>query len=87
MFRSLGGGDLSTNRTKTVHPHPMTELCAEGSRLYANALRTGRIPRAEAEAAPCLVDFSLLHPDPDDPGPSGWKRAPLTDRPIPGNYE
>ncbi|MCO4696856.1 helix-turn-helix transcriptional regulator [Streptomyces sp. RO-S4] len=55
------------NRTKTVHPHPMTELCVEGSRLYANALRTGRIPRAEAEAAPCLVDFSLLHPDPDDP--------------------
>ncbi|MFD0334931.1 helix-turn-helix transcriptional regulator [Streptomyces erythrogriseus] len=45
----------------------MTELCAEGSRLYANALRTGRITRAEVEAAPCLVDFALLHPDPDDP--------------------
>ncbi len=27
----------------------------------------GTYPRAEAEAAPCLVDFSLLHPDPDDP--------------------
>ncbi|GAA2927928.1 helix-turn-helix transcriptional regulator [Streptomyces erythrogriseus] len=50
-----------------MHPHPMTELCAEGSRLYANALRTGRITRAEVEAAPCLVDFALLHPDPDDP--------------------
>ncbi|MEU6523681.1 helix-turn-helix transcriptional regulator [Streptomyces sp. NPDC046924] len=49
----------------------MAELCAEGSRLYANALRTGRIPRAEVEAAPCLVEFSLLHPDPDD---ANWLR-------------
>ncbi|MGY3203058.1 DNA-binding CsgD family transcriptional regulator/sugar-specific transcriptional regulator TrmB [Streptomyces sp. TE5632] len=38
----------------------------EGSRLYANALRTGRIARADVEVAPCLVEFSLLHPDPDD---------------------
>ncbi|MFI6933892.1 helix-turn-helix transcriptional regulator [Streptomyces sp. NPDC050287] len=45
----------------------MTELCEEGSRLYATALRVGRIPRADAEAAPCLMEFALLHPDPDDP--------------------
>ncbi|MET8826419.1 helix-turn-helix transcriptional regulator [Streptomyces sp. NPDC004610] len=45
----------------------MTELCEEGSRLYAAALRGGRIARTEAEAAPCLMEFALLHPDPDDP--------------------
>ncbi|MEU5221862.1 helix-turn-helix transcriptional regulator [Streptomyces toyocaensis] len=49
----------------------MTELCAEGSRLYANALRTGRIARADVEAAPCLMEFALLHPDPDD---ANWLR-------------
>ncbi|MFD5494766.1 helix-turn-helix transcriptional regulator [Streptomyces sp. NPDC001812] len=49
----------------------MAELCVEGSRLYANALRMGRIARADVEAAPCLVEFSLLHPDPDD---ANWLR-------------
>ncbi|CAL9304358.1 MULTISPECIES: hypothetical protein [Streptomyces] len=49
----------------------MTEWCEEGSRLYASALRTGRIARAEVEPAPCLVEFALLHPDPDDPN---WLR-------------
>ena len=44
----------------------MTELCEEGGRLYANALRAGRIARADAEPAPCLMEFALLHPDPDD---------------------
>ncbi|MFF9625590.1 helix-turn-helix transcriptional regulator [Streptomyces griseosporeus] len=71
MFRTLGGGDLPSNRTKVSHPHAMTELCEEGSRLYANALRTGRIARADADAAPCLMEFALLHPDPDDPN---WLR-------------
>ncbi|KOX00888.1 hypothetical protein ADK65_14160 [Streptomyces sp. NRRL B-1140] len=42
-------------------------MCEEGGRLYANALRAGRVPRADVEAAPCLVEFALLHPDPDDP--------------------
>ena len=46
-------------------------MCAEGSRLYASALRTGRIPRADVEAAPCLMEFALLHPDPDD---ADWLR-------------
>ncbi len=45
----------------------MSELCEPGGRLYATALRTGRISRADAEPAPCLLEFALLHPDPDDP--------------------
>ncbi|WP_289924422.1 helix-turn-helix transcriptional regulator [Streptomyces sp. S.PB5] len=49
----------------------MTELCSEGSRLYANALRMGCIARSEVAAAPCLVEFSLLQPDPDD---ANWLR-------------
>lgn len=61
-----GGGDLATNGTKATHPHPVTELCEEGGRLYTNALRTGRIARADVEPAPCLMEFALLHPDPDD---------------------
>ncbi|MFF3659460.1 helix-turn-helix transcriptional regulator [Streptomyces olivochromogenes] len=62
---------MATNQTKATHPHAVTELCDEGSRLYANALRTGRIARAEVEAAPCLMEFALLHPDPDD---ANWLR-------------
>ncbi len=60
-----------TNRIKETHPHALTDLCEAGSRLYANALRTGRIARADTEVAPCLVEFDLLHPDPDDPN---WLR-------------
>ncbi|MGV4986291.1 helix-turn-helix transcriptional regulator [Streptomyces sp. NPDC001709] len=71
MFRTLGGGDLTANRTKPTHPHAVTELCEEGGRLYANALRTGRIARADVEPAPCLMEFALLHPDPDD---ANWLR-------------
>ncbi|CAL9525641.1 hypothetical protein SUDANB176_03943 [Streptomyces sp. enrichment culture] len=67
MFRTLGGGDLTTNRTNGTHPHAVTELCEVGSRLYADALRAGRVARAAAESAPCLMEFALLHPDPDDP--------------------
>jgi DNA-binding CsgD family transcriptional regulator len=54
----------------------VTELCEEGGRLYANALRTGRIARTDVESVPCLMEFALLHPDPDD---TGWLRpvAPL----------
>ncbi|MGW0703799.1 helix-turn-helix transcriptional regulator [Streptomyces sp. NPDC002867] len=42
-------------------------MCEEGKRLYASALRSGRISRTEAAIAPCLVEFALLHPDPDSP--------------------
>ncbi|MCX4915972.1 MULTISPECIES: helix-turn-helix transcriptional regulator [unclassified Streptomyces] len=71
MFRTLGGGDLPIERTNQTHPHPVTELCDEGARLYTSALSTGRIARAEATAAPCLLEFALLRPDPDD---SNWLR-------------
>lgn len=66
-----GGGDMTTSYTKPTHPHGITELCEEGGRLYASALRSGRIARAEVAAAPCLIDFALLHPDPDD---ADWLR-------------
>ncbi|MFF5185373.1 helix-turn-helix transcriptional regulator [Streptomyces sp. NPDC000345] len=62
---------MATNRTKAKHPHAVTALCEEGSRLYVDALRTGRIARADVEAAPCLMEFALLHPDPDD---ANWLR-------------
>ncbi|MFF3380762.1 helix-turn-helix transcriptional regulator [Streptomyces sp. NPDC002680] len=58
-------------RTNATHPHTVTDLCEEGSRLYALALRAGRISRTEVEPAPCLMEFALLHPDPDDPN---WLR-------------
>ncbi|MEJ1198135.1 MULTISPECIES: helix-turn-helix transcriptional regulator [unclassified Streptomyces] len=66
MFRTLGGGELGTNETQAAHPHAVTELCDEGNRLYVSALRAGRIARADVDSAPCLMEFALLHPDPDD---------------------
>ncbi|MCM2413132.1 helix-turn-helix transcriptional regulator [Streptomyces sp. RKAG290] len=62
---------MTANNTKPTHPHGITELCEAGGRLYASALRLGRIARAEVEPAPCLMEFALLHPDPDDPA---WLR-------------
>lgn len=41
-------------------------MCEEGKRLYANALRTGRIARSETEGTACLFELALLHPDPED---------------------
>lgn len=58
---------MATSNTKPAHPHGITDLCEAGQRLYASALRSGRIPRSEVAPAPCLMDFALLHPDPDDP--------------------
>ncbi|ASN25250.1 helix-turn-helix transcriptional regulator [Streptomyces pluripotens] len=62
---------MTKNPTYVTHPHAITELCEEGRLLYANALRTGRVARADVEAAPCLMEFALLHADPDDPN---WLR-------------
>lgn len=59
------------NGTNTAHPHAVTELCEAGSRVYATALRTGRIARMDVESAPCLMEFGLLHPDLDD---ANWLR-------------
>ncbi|MEV0749408.1 helix-turn-helix transcriptional regulator [Streptomyces sp. NPDC050273] len=67
MFRNLGGVDMATNKAEETHRHGITELCTDGAHLYASALRSGRISRAEVAPAPCLMDFALLHPDPDDP--------------------
>ncbi|MFJ9869891.1 helix-turn-helix transcriptional regulator [Streptomyces sp. NPDC101165] len=71
MFRTLGGGDLIRNPAEATHPHTITELCEGGRRLYADALRTGRVARADVEAAPCLMEFALLYVDPDD---ANWLR-------------
>ncbi|MFD8420442.1 helix-turn-helix transcriptional regulator [Streptomyces sp. NPDC059466] len=62
---------MTTNQTNATHPHGVTQLCEDGGRLYANALRTGRIAREDAEPAPCLLELALLHPDPDD---ANWLR-------------
>ena len=52
-------------------PTPSQRCVTRGAHLYASALSAGRISRAEAESAPCLLEFALLHPDPDDPN---WLR-------------
>ncbi|WP_395572791.1 helix-turn-helix transcriptional regulator [Streptomyces sp. BK79] len=62
---------MVTKWTNWDHPHTGTELCPEGSRLYASALRTGRIPRTDVETTSCLTELGLLHPDPDD---ADWMR-------------
>ncbi|WP_369223951.1 helix-turn-helix transcriptional regulator [Streptomyces sp. R39] len=54
------------NRAKSAHPHAMADLCEEGRRLYAAALRTGRVARSDVAEAPCLMEFALLQPDPGD---------------------
>ncbi|MBD0838663.1 helix-turn-helix transcriptional regulator [Streptomyces sp. TRM68416] len=48
------------------HPHGADRLCEAGDRVYSRAVRRGRLPRADAEAVPCLLELALLHPDPDD---------------------
>lgn len=57
---------MQSNRATSGHRHRPGELCEAGKNLYAAALRSGRLSRSEAEAAPCLLDLALLHPDPDD---------------------
>ncbi|GGS14817.1 helix-turn-helix transcriptional regulator [Streptomyces humidus] len=48
------------------HPHGADRLCEAGDRVYARAVRRGRVARADAEPVPCLLELALLHPDPDD---------------------
>ncbi|CAL9530905.1 LuxR C-terminal-related transcriptional regulator [Streptomyces sp. enrichment culture] len=52
--------------TPQAHHHGTGELCDAGLELYARALREGRLPTAEAAAAPCLIDSGLLHPTVED---------------------
>ncbi|WP_329034516.1 LuxR C-terminal-related transcriptional regulator [Streptomyces sp. NBC_01725] len=51
---------------KQTHSHGDRELCEPALRLYTEALRRGRINRAELTPAPCLTDMALLYPDPQD---------------------
>ncbi|MFJ3904387.1 helix-turn-helix transcriptional regulator [Streptomyces sp. NPDC090025] len=62
---------METQRGESLDGHGPGELCEAGKRLYAEALRAGRIARADAEPVPCLIELSLLHADPDD---SQWLR-------------
>lgn len=73
---------MGAEDTEEAHSHSVTALCDEGARLYASALSVGKIARSETANAPCLLEFALLHPDPDDPD---WLRpvppsAALTQR-------
>ncbi|WP_228994964.1 LuxR C-terminal-related transcriptional regulator [Streptomyces sp. DH8] len=57
---------------RTGHsPHRKAELCDPALQLYAAALRSGRPARTEISSAPCLIELSLLHPDPWD---DSWLR-------------
>ncbi|MFD6435050.1 LuxR C-terminal-related transcriptional regulator [Streptomyces venezuelae] len=47
-------------------PHGAEDLCEPGAAVYARALREGGVSGSDAEPAPCLIDFGLLHPGPDD---------------------
>ncbi|HEY8985314.1 MAG TPA: helix-turn-helix transcriptional regulator, partial [Streptomyces sp.] len=46
--------------------HGAEKLCDAGVELYSRALRTGWVPASDVQPAPCLVQFGLLHPTPDD---------------------
>ncbi|MFF8591875.1 helix-turn-helix transcriptional regulator [Streptomyces sp. NPDC015220] len=49
------------------HPeHGPEDLCPTATALYERALREGWVPAGEADGAPCLIDFGLLHPAVDD---------------------
>ncbi|MEU6662446.1 helix-turn-helix transcriptional regulator [Streptomyces sp. NPDC046821] len=52
--------------TTEAHTHGAEELCAAGTAVYSRALREGRVKVEDAGCAPCLLDFGLLHTDPDD---------------------
>ncbi|MFF7751874.1 helix-turn-helix domain-containing protein [Streptomyces sp. NPDC007971] len=47
--------------------HAADELCTAGAKLYAQALRDGRLRADQALQAPCLTRFGLLHPAAGDP--------------------
>ncbi|MFJ8468152.1 helix-turn-helix transcriptional regulator [Streptomyces swartbergensis] len=53
--------------TSAQHPmHDAEELCPAGAEVYERALREGHVSAEAARAAPCLMDFGLLHPAVDD---------------------
>ncbi|WP_315973496.1 helix-turn-helix transcriptional regulator [Streptomyces somaliensis] len=66
-YRTLRGVQMRPEADNPETGHSHDEPCEAGKHLYAAALRAGRIARSEIDAAPCLIDLALLHPDPDDP--------------------
>ncbi|MET7549315.1 LuxR C-terminal-related transcriptional regulator [Streptomyces sp. NPDC005479] len=62
---------MSRGEEKPRHSHGALELCDSAILLYTEALRSGRIARAELTPAPCLIDMALVHPDPRD---DAWMR-------------
>ncbi|WP_418958238.1 helix-turn-helix transcriptional regulator [Streptomyces tritici] len=58
---------MEPNQIESGDGHGPGELCDDGKRLYAAALKNGRIARADVESTPCLLELALLHPDPDEP--------------------
>ncbi|MFE7168977.1 LuxR C-terminal-related transcriptional regulator [Streptomyces sp. NPDC057616] len=48
--------------TSQAHRHGPEELCEAGLELYGRALRDGQVSGADADSAPCVVDFGLLRP-------------------------
>ncbi|MFD5326548.1 helix-turn-helix transcriptional regulator [Streptomyces sp. NPDC127092] len=63
---TLRGVQMRRESCESRHNHSRGELCDVAKELYAHALRTGRLARAEADAAPCLTELALLRPGPDD---------------------
>ncbi|MFH8975112.1 LuxR C-terminal-related transcriptional regulator [Streptomyces sp. NPDC017890] len=47
--------------------HGPEELCTQGTRVYQRALQEGHVTQQDIDAAPCLIDYGLLHPVLDDP--------------------
>lgn len=62
---------MSRDEEKPRHSHGALELCDSAILLYTEALRSGRIARADLTPAPCLIDMALVHPDPRD---DAWMR-------------
>ncbi|MEI7034296.1 LuxR C-terminal-related transcriptional regulator [Streptomyces pratensis] len=62
---------MRTDGANQPHAHGNRELCAPAVELYEQALRAGRIARADALSVPCLIEMALLRPDPAD---AAWMR-------------
>ncbi|MER6189168.1 LuxR C-terminal-related transcriptional regulator [Streptomyces cyaneofuscatus] len=57
---------MCTTAENTDGPGTVHGFCEPALRLYAAALREGRLPRTDLAEAPCLGRRGLILPDPDD---------------------
>ncbi|MEW1755593.1 LuxR C-terminal-related transcriptional regulator [Streptomyces cyaneofuscatus] len=57
---------MCTTTENADGPGTVHGFCEPALRLYATALREGRLPRTDLAGAPCLVQRDLVRPDPDD---------------------